>query len=512
MRVKEFKPETATSNEFTEEHSYTIPKDYQKGIPGNLKLASKLVIVTELCERFTFYGISVMLPSYLIDVFGLSSSETVFRAKAFSFLAYFFTIVGAIVADEWFGKFKTVMIFSIWYFVGTVILSVTSMDFLSVSGKNVGFIVAIYAFIAFGTGGIKANVSSFVAEQVDPVFKKTKNPGIYIDPKLAIERCYRYFYWAINTGAILGLAVCPQLAKRAGYASGYWSTAAVNFVGFGIFFLGRSKYKMVNPSESALKKVYRVISYARKNKKTDSDHWLDAAKGVNSPQWNDEFVEGLKGSIKAVKILCFLPIYWMLYMNVTDNFILQARRMKEPSWISSDQLILLVQLTLVILIPLYDYFFIPFLRFRNIKFGPIKRITIGFVLITLGFIYTIITQKRIYNSPPYFNFTAPGSNLDQKNNISLWWQIPSFIFLGSSEIFASVTSLEIAFSLSPPELKSLLNSLSLFTICLGNLLGMSLSKLSYDPIILNVYIGEACAMIVTTIIFFFCFRSFDKTY
>ncbi|OLY82916.1 putative peptide transporter ptr2 [Smittium mucronatum] len=492
----------------------TRPKDYVKGVPGNIKLASKLVIVTELCERFTFYGITVMLPNYLIDGFGMTSAGTVLRAKIFSFLAYFFTIVGALVADEWFGKFRTVMAFSVWYLVGTVIMSATSMDHLPESTREIGFMVAIYAFIAFGTGGIKANVSSFVAEQVDPEFKQTSKPGIYIDPKLAVQRCYRYFYWAINTGAIFGLAVCPQLVKRFGYYAGFWSTAVVNFVGFAIFFLGRSRYIMMNPSESALKKTIMCVRYAWARRGTDGGsgviHWLDHAKGDHTEPWDDEFVDGLKRCITVIKILSFLPIYWMLYMNVSDNFILQARRMTEPSWISSDQLILMVQLSIVVLIPVYDRFLIPFLLHRNIKFGPIKRIVIGFLLITLGFVYATITQVRIYRSPPFYNFE--GADISAKNDISLWWQIPAFVLLGSSEIFASVTSLEIAYALSPPELKSLMNSFALFTICIGNLLGMSLSSLSYDPMILNVYIGEAVAMLITTIAFFFCFRHFDKTY
>jgi len=43
----------------------------------------------------------------------------------------------------------------------------------------------------------------------------------------------------------------------------------------------------------------------------------------------------------------------------------------------------------------------------------------------------------------------------QKNDFSLFWQIPAFILIGLSEIFTSITGLEYAYTKAPASMKSL---------------------------------------------------------
>jgi len=54
-------------------------------------------------------------------------------------------------------------------------------------------------------------------------------------------------------------------------------------------------------------------------------------------------------------------------------------------------------------------------------------------------------------SPPYYNMIDEG----QKNDLSVFWQIPAFILIGLSEIFTSVTGLEYAYTKAPASMKSL---------------------------------------------------------
>ncbi|PVU90102.1 hypothetical protein BB559_004792 [Furculomyces boomerangus] len=529
--MEETKIESAkeASNE-SEVFSDKIPEDYKSGVSGKLDVSAWLIVVTELCERFTFYGITVMLPEYLMYKYNDSRSAVVLKVKAFSFLAYFSTIIGAVVADQWLGKFRTIFLFSIWYFFGTVLLSIFSMDNISLKLSSAMFIVSVYFFVGIGTGGIKANVSSFVAEQVDKVYHSTEKPGVYISPTLTVEKCYRYFYWAINIGAFLGMAVCPQLAMHMSYTAAFLSTLIVILISFVLFTSGRKKYKINSPKYSIFGKTYRCILYAIENRKNTSNqnkiykntdtskedrnksllseknHWLDISKGLEMAEWDDSFVEGIKSCIEACKVFSFFPFYWMLYNNVTDVLILQAMRMRKPNWISYNQLGLLTQISVVSIIPLYEFVCTKILYKKNIILSPITRIAIGFVVITIGFIYTTIIQKIIYTYPPYYNFA--GGNVDKfsHNDISVWWQVPSYILIGSSEIFASVTGLEYAFSKAPPELKSVLSAIYLFTNCLGSLIGLGLSGFSEDPNILNMFIGETGLMTVLTAVFWIVFR------
>lgn len=77
----------------------------------------------------------------------------------------FALIFGAIIADQYLGKYRTILIFSFIYFAGLLILELTSIP--SAIEHNVALRGLIISMIitGFGTGGIKANVSPLIAEQ-----------------------------------------------------------------------------------------------------------------------------------------------------------------------------------------------------------------------------------------------------------------------------------------------------------------------------------------------------------
>lgn len=71
-------------------------------------------------------------------------------------------IIGAVIADQYLGKYKTIMVFCVVYLIGLVILLFTSLPVALAHGAGLGgFIVAII-IIGLGTGGIKSNVAPLV--------------------------------------------------------------------------------------------------------------------------------------------------------------------------------------------------------------------------------------------------------------------------------------------------------------------------------------------------------------
>ncbi|OMJ10343.1 Solute carrier family 15 member 1, partial [Smittium culicis] len=179
------------------------PEDFIGGIPEPLRASAWFIIATELCERFTYYGASLMFTQYLRGQLNVSKVTSVAINRGFTFFCYFTTLFGAFTADQYLGKYKTIAMFASWYVIGTALLAVSALDSLNFSSRLPLFIVSTYLFIGFGTGGIKSNVSAFVAEQVKSGYKPTSISGIYIDSRATIERCYRYFYMAINIGAFV---------------------------------------------------------------------------------------------------------------------------------------------------------------------------------------------------------------------------------------------------------------------------------------------------------------------
>jgi POT family proton-dependent oligopeptide transporter len=56
--------------------------------------------------------------------------------------------------------------------------------------------------------------------------------------------------------------------------------------------------------------------------------------------------------------------------------------------------------------------------------------------------------------------------------MSILWQIPLFILIGVSEIFASITSLEFFYSQAPADMRSVSQASNLFTNAMGSWLTM----------------------------------------
>ncbi|KAJ2330351.1 hypothetical protein GGH92_009562, partial [Coemansia sp. RSA 2673] len=459
-----------------------------------------LVVVMELCERFAYYGASLMFSIYLQKILLQSKPQAVALNRVNQFMSYATTILGAVIADQWLGKFKTILIFASLYLVGLILLTISSADFSIDGGFGLaGFCISVFAFIGFGTGGIKSNVSSFMAEQIPLGYKPTKTPGVYEDSKLTIERGFRYFYWSINLGAFIGQLICPQVAKNKSYAMAFMIPAIVFFVGIVVFVAGSKRYIKKKPQGTVLTKVWRCMRYARKNKKEGQAHWLDGALGAENVEWNDEFVIGLQRSLRACKVFLFYPLYWALYNNMSDNFINQGLTMKRPGWLSVDQLNVVNSLVLVISIPIFDNFVFPLLRRCGLRMGPIARITTGFVIVVCGFIYVTVLQKIIYTKGPYYDFTGPDVPVGATNDISVWFQIVPYAAVAISEIFASVTGLEFAFSQAPAELKSVLTAVFLFTNCGGALIGLILAIWGGDPQVLYVFAAETAVLGVMSV-------------
>jgi len=63
----------------------------------------------------------------------------------------------------------------------------------------------------------------------------------------------------------------------------------------------------------------------------------------------------------------------------------------------------------------------------------------------------LTAQHFLYQAGPYYDKVDEG----QKNEFSLFWQIPAFILIAFSEIFSSITGLEYAYLKAPSSMKSL---------------------------------------------------------
>ena len=94
--------------------------------------------------------------------------------------------------------------------------------------------------------------------------------------------------------------------------------------------------------------------------------------------------------------------------------------------------------------------------------------------------------------------------------ISVWTQAIIYILGGIFVCFASITSLEYAFTKAPKNMRSLVQSVQLFTTAFSAALAQAFTPLTADPHIVWNYGSVAIISFVTGIAFHFAYRTMDK--
>ena len=304
------------------------------------------------------------------------------------------------MADQFLGRYRTIMVFASIYFVGQLILVTTSIPQADTAAHFAGLIAAMIV-IGIGTGGIKANVSALIVEQYQNTKKYIKvtksGERVIVDPTVTIQRMYTWFYWAINIGGLSSMAT-TQLEANVGFWAAYLLPFCVFFLAVFVLVVGRKRYVTRPPRGSVVLYAFKVMWIGLRNKGN-----LDAAKpsyqeGVGGHKykthWNDIFVDEIRRALVACRIFVFFPIYWVCYNQMLNNLISQAAVMNDHG-IPNDFLQNIDPIALIVFIPIMDLIIYPGLRKIGIQFRPITRIFVGFMFASAAMAYTAGIQVAL---------------------------------------------------------------------------------------------------------------------
>lgn len=535
------------------------PSDEEKQnlrmVADKLPWAAFLVCIIELCERFTYYGLSGPFQNYIENsrndalpgaiglgqsgatgeqplyhpdtrVFGrrVANKITPGLTNFFQFWCYVTPVLGAVISDQYLGKYWTIFYSAIIYIVGNLILFLTSLPVAIENGAALGGLIAAMIVIGLGTGGIKSNVSPLIAEQYDNTvpFVKTLKSGerVIVDPATTIKRIYMIFYMMINIGSLSSIAT-TELEANVDFWAAYLLPFLMFLVGMAVLVAGKSKYKLRPPQGSVIPKAFKIMWIAITHKGN-----YDAAKPEYHEElctgrkyeitWDSIFVEEVKRALVACKVFVFYPIYWVVYSQMLNNFISQAGQMSLHG-IPNDLMQNWDPITIIIFIPICDYFLYPGLNKLGFKMLPITRIFWGFMLASGAMAYAAGVQKMIYNSGPCYEQVAAcpaalqADGTYAPNDIHVAIQAPAYLLIGLSEIFASITGLEYAFTKAPASMKSFIMSLFLLTNAFGSALSIALSPTAVDPKLLWMYTGLCVACFLAGIIFWLLYSRYNDT-
>lgn len=216
----------------------------------------------------------------------------------------------------------------------------------------------------------------------------------------------------------------------------------------------------------------------------------------------------MKRGIKACGVFCWYPIYWLTYNQLNNNLTSQAATMSTHG-VPNDVLSNLNPFALIILIPVCDLIVYPLLRRVGINFTALKKITLGFFTGAASMIWAAVLQHYIYKTNPC-GYLASSCPADQVSPLNVWIQTGAYVLIALSEILASITGLEYAFTKAPKNMRSLVMSVFLFMTALSSAIGEAFVSLSSDPLLVWNYGVMGVLAGVSGIAFWWSVRDLDR--
>ncbi|CAH1427945.1 unnamed protein product [Lactuca virosa] len=485
-----------------------------KSNTGNWR-ACPFILGNECCERLAYYGISTNLVSYLTKKLHEGNAEAARNVTTWQGTCYLTPLIGAVLADAYWGRYWTIAVFSTIYFIGmctlTLSASIPSLKPIECVGPTcppatpsqyLFFFSGLY-LIALGTGGIKPCVSSFGADQFDDT-----------DPKERVTKgsFFNWFYFSINIGALISSSLIVWIQDNKGWGLGFGIPALFMGVAIVSFFLGTPLYRFQKPGGSPITRMGQVlvasfrkwslpvpidssllyetpdklsaIKGSRKIGHTDELKFLDKAAiltphetttGNYSNPWRlctVTQVEELKILIRMFPIWATGIVFSAVYAQMSTMFVEQGMMMDTKVFsftIPAASLSTFDVISVIFWVPVYDRILVPAARKitgQGRGFTELQRMGIGLFLSILCMSAAALVEiKRL-------DIAASLGLIDENTPVpmNILWQIPQYFLLGAAEVFTFIGQLEFFYDQSPDAMRSLCSALSLLTTSLGNYL------------------------------------------
>nr|AFI42056.1 slc15A1 protein [Carassius auratus x Cyprinus carpio] len=384
------------------------------------------IVVNEFCERFSYYGMKAVLVLYFKYFIGWDNDLSTTIYHTFVALCYLTPILGAMGANSWLGKFKTIVNLSIVYTIGQVIMAIRAIHDITDTNRdgtpdNMTFHTAMsmlgLILIALGTGGIKPCVAAFGGDQFEQHQEKQRNTFFSI------------FYLSINAGSLLSTLITPILraqecgiySKQSCFPLAFGVPAALMVVALIVFIAGHNMYIMESPKGNILLQVMKCIGFAIRNRfnhrskqHPKREHWMDWAE----EKYDKLLIAQVKMVLKVLFLYIPLPMFWALFDQQGSRWTLQATTMDGNFGafiIQPDQMQIVNPILIVIMVPIMDSAVYPLIKKCGLNFTPLRRMTVGMLLAALAFVAAALLQIQIDRTVPNF----PSSSQTQVKFLNL---------------------------------------------------------------------------------------------
>ncbi|XP_027435688.1 solute carrier family 15 member 3 isoform X1 [Zalophus californianus] len=489
------------------------------------RTAAAAVLLVETLERAAFFGVSANLVLYLNSASFQWDGEQASRAAlVFLGASYLLAPVGGWLADAYLGRYRAVALSLLLYLVASSLLPATA--FRDGRRSFCGEVPAsplgpacpstgctrvsptpycaptLYSgllLLALAASSVRSNLTSFGADQVMDLGRH------------ASRRFFNWLYWSINVGAVLSLLVVAFIQQNIDFLLGYSITVGCMGLAFFIFLFATPIFVTKPPTGSQVSSMLKLALQnccprlwhrhsARDPQGTQPLPDQRSPQPGPSPQ---EDMANFQVLVKILPVMVTLVPYWMVYFQMQSTYVLQGLHLRIPNIFPDDAanssmalraqrssykipeawLLLANVVVVLILVPVKDHLLDPLLQRCKLLPSVLQKMALGMFF---GFASVLVAGGLEMERLQYIhrNQTVSqqiGKDVYYAAPLSIWWQIPQYLLIGISEIFASIPGLEFAYSEAPRSMQGAIMGIFFCLSGVGSLLGSSLVALLSLP-------------------------------
>uniref|UniRef100_A0A0E0MB88 Major facilitator superfamily (MFS) profile domain-containing protein n=1 Tax=Oryza punctata TaxID=4537 RepID=A0A0E0MB88_ORYPU len=466
--------------------------------------APAIILGFELLESIAFSGVALNLVVYLAGVLHGTLAFNAAHVDTWNGTTFIVPVVGAFLADSYWGKYRTILASLLFYLAGLVLLTVsaavpslrpapcTGVPCSPATGTQFSvFFLALY-LTSIGTGGVKSALLPFGAEQYERDGDHDTEGAPAPEKK---QSFFSWFFGAINLGIFVAGTLVSWVEQNVSWALGFGIATLCLLIASAAFLAGTPCYRVRLPAgDSPIKGILRVLVAAFRNRSrqlppdgdglyevdddknkdggdeklahTEGLRWLDKAavrvRGGGGGAWEVctvSEVERVKVLARIVPIWVTCVLYAASLGQMTTTFIQQGMAMDTRVFggrfrVPVASLVSVEVVFMLLWVLLHDVVVMPVARrWRPGGLTQLQRMGVGRVLVVVSMATAALVERRRLRG--------------EKRSMSILWQVPQFVVLAGSDVFSGIAQLEFFYGEAPGSMRSICSAFSFLALSLG---------------------------------------------
>ncbi len=417
-----------------------------------------LLFLTEMWERFSYYGMRALLVVYVISTaaeggLGWTDGQAGQLWGIYTGLVYVTPIFGGYLADRYLGNRNAILLGGFLMMLGHISLAFT---------PTAAFYIGL-GLLIIGNGFFKPNATSMVGQ-------------LYPDGSPLKDSAYIIFHIGINFGSFFGVLLCGFVGEKYGWHLGFGTAGIAMALGLLVFYFG----------QNVLGEVGKL------QKKTETNAGIFTQKLTLN--------ESKKLQTLAV-LAIFSIVFWMSYEQGGSSMSIFAKKYTNrfigdfevpSSWFQS-------------LNPLFVFTFAPmfawlwtYLTARNQNPNPILKLALGMGVLASSFIVLYVGSANI----------PLGATSAQ---VSMGFWIGAIFLQTIAELLFYPIGLSLVSTLSPKHLGSLVVGAWLCSFAIGNYCSGLLASKIGELSLASFFMIPFYFAIVASVGLFLCYPKLKKS-